>query len=86
MYRFPSAFLAPVAALVAALAAAPAAAGGSDIDSDGDGLYSLAELRVFYPTLTADAYRRIDANGDGAVSPSEFRAGQDDGLLPPVEG
>lgn len=60
-----------------------AGAGGSAtrIDTDGDGRYSLAELRVFYPKLTAQDFSRIDTDGDGHISPGEFRAAQDDGLL-----
>lgn len=52
------------------------------IDLDGDGRYSLDELRSHYPALSAEAFAQIDTNGDGVVSPGEFRAGQDDGLLP----
>lgn len=62
-------------------AAASARAGGSAIDNDGDGRYSLEELQVFYPDLTPATYALIDSNGDGLVSPSEFRRGQDNGHL-----
>lgn len=71
---------------LAAAAASPGLAGGGAIDNDGDGRYSLAELRVFYPTLSSDAYARMDMNGDGVISPGEFRQGQDEGLLPLVAG
>jgi hypothetical protein len=74
-------------ATVAVAEAAPARAGGSAIDSDGDGRYSLEELREFYPGLTEAAYALIDTNGDGYVSPAEFRRGQDNGhLVEPVSG
>lgn len=63
------------------LSAAAAIAGGSAIDSDGDGAYSLEELQVFYPTLSEDDFRRIDTDGNGTLSPAEFRRGQDDGHL-----
>ena len=67
-----------------AIVAAPVLAVGSEsvIDSDGDGRYSLQELRAVYPRLSAAAYREIDVNDDGLVSPGEFRLGQDLGLLP----
>lgn len=74
--------------LIALIAAAPATAsalpGGdrSRIDLDGDGRYSLPELRMMYPTLGAEAFALLDADGDGVVSPGEFRQGQDEGLLP----
>jgi hypothetical protein len=64
-----------------ALAAAAALAGGSAIDSDGDGAYSLDELQVFYPSLTESDFRQIDTDGNGSVSPAEFRRGQDNGHL-----
>lgn len=86
----PFAAIPHLAAVVAfAMAGGPAGAGGSAIDNDGDGRYSLEELQVFYPTLTESAYGAIDTNGDGAVSPAEFRRGQDNGQLPrpvPAEG
>ena len=66
---------------IAALSPFPATA-RSGIDGNGDGLYSLEELRRIYPTLSALAFRRIDTNSDGLVSPGEFRRGQDEGLLP----
>lgn len=71
-----------VAGLLLAGTAGAARAGGSAMDADGDGTYSLEELQIFYPTLDVATYARIDSNGDGAVSPSEFRRGQDEGLLP----
>ncbi|MCX7645981.1 MAG: EF-hand domain-containing protein [Rhodobacteraceae bacterium] len=63
------------------VAAGSAHAGGSAIDNDGDGRYSLEELQVFYPGLTPATFALIDTNGDGLVSPSEFRRGQDNGHL-----
>lgn len=66
-----------------ALAVATTAAAFADgIDRNGDGRYSLTELRAFYPTLSTRAFRAMDENGDGVVSPGEFRLGQDEGLLP----
>lgn len=69
----------------AGLAMLVAGAGGTgtgwSIDTDGDGRYSLAELRAFYPGLSEPVFVRIDLDGDGRVSPAEFRAAQDDGLL-----
>jgi hypothetical protein len=61
------------------------AGGGSAIDNDGDGRYSLEELRLFYPALTMAAFERIDENSDGWVTPGEFRHGQDEGLFPGPE-
>lgn len=73
--------LTPLRLGVAALLLAGAGETGTRIDTDGDGRYSLAELREFYPALSQVVFARIDADGDGRVSPGEFRAAQDDGLL-----
>jgi len=59
---------------------------GSVIDADGDGRYSLQELREIYPRLSDTAFAEIDVNDDGLVSPGEFRLGQDMGLLPAPGG
>lgn len=50
-------------------------------DADGNGTYSLEELMVSYPRLTAEAYATIDANADGAVDADELKAAQDAGTL-----
>lgn len=71
----------PACFLAAGLVLAGAGKTGSDIDTDGDGRYSLVELRAYYPALSEADFRRIDLDGDGRISPGEFRAAQDDGLL-----
>lgn len=58
------------------------AAGGPGIDLDGDGLYSLTELREEYPLLSEEAFALLDLNEDGSVSPEEFRTGLDLDMLP----
>jgi hypothetical protein len=50
-------------------------------DADGNGTYSLEELMVSYPTLTAEVYATIDSNADGAVDATELKAAQDAGTL-----
>lgn len=54
----------------------------TEMDSDGDGMYSFAELLVGYPTLTEETYTVMDANADGAVDPGELTAAQEGGLYP----
>lgn len=44
----------------------------AEIDTDGDGMASLAELQVSYPELTADVFGDIDTNGDGFVDDEEM--------------
>ena len=50
-------------------------------DTDGSGTYSMEELMVAYPTLTAEVYAVIDANGDGTVDADELTAAQASGIL-----
>ena len=50
-------------------------------DADGDGVYSMEELMVAYPSLTEDLFTAIDGNGDGAVDEDELAAAVDAGVL-----
>ena len=50
-------------------------------DTDGDGMYSMEELMVAYPSLTEDLFSTIDGNGDGAVDPDELAAAVEAGVL-----
>lgn len=50
-------------------------------DADGNGTYSLEELVVSYPSLTAEVYATIDTNADGAIDATELKAAQDAGTL-----
>ncbi|WP_299085234.1 hypothetical protein [uncultured Ruegeria sp.] len=61
--------------LVAALmtfAAFSANAMSAEIDTDGDGMASFAELQVSYPELTEEVFGDIDTNGDGLVDDEEM--------------
>lgn len=40
-------------------------------DTDGDGALSLAEIQAVRPGITAEQFSRMDANGDGLLSPDE---------------
>jgi Ca2+-binding EF-hand superfamily protein len=50
-------------------------------DTDGDGVYSMEEMMVAYPSLTEDLFTTIDGNGDGAVDEEELAAALDAGVL-----
>lgn len=69
-------------AIVALVASATAMSASTEMDADGDGMYSFAELLVGLPTLTEEAYTTMDANADGAVDPDELAAAQEAGLYP----
>jgi hypothetical protein len=70
------------AALLALAAAYPSASTSLVLDLDGDGFYSLEELRREYPALSTATFASMDTNGDSLVSPTEFRLAQDAQLLP----
>ena len=44
----------------------------AEIDTDGDGMASFAELQVSYPELTEEMFGEIDTNGDGLVDDEEM--------------
>lgn len=50
-------------------------------DTDGDGSYSLEELQVVYPDLTAEAFAVLDIDMNGVLSAEELAAAQDAGTL-----
>mgnify|MGYP003624373219 CR=1 FL=1 len=56
-----------------------------EMDTDEDGLYSLAEMRTEYADLTAEQYAEIDTNADEAVDPAELAAAIENGTLPAME-
>lgn len=52
-------------------------------DTDANGTWSLAELQAVWPELTEDAFKGVDANGDGAVDQTELKAALDNAVLTP---
>ncbi|MEJ6388940.1 hypothetical protein [Gymnodinialimonas ulvae] len=83
----------PLIALAAAIAVACAVAavvGGSslamgqaeEVDSDGDGMVSFAELLTLMPALTEQEFQALDANADGLLSTDEVGAAEAAGLIP----
>ena len=57
----------------------------ADIDTDGNGSYSLEELQVDNIELTEEAFNEADSNDDGAVDPAEYQAAIDAAILMPPE-
>ncbi|MEZ5779407.1 MAG: EF-hand domain-containing protein [Paracoccaceae bacterium] len=64
-----------------ATAGMAAAQGLTDMDADGNGSLSLAELQAVYPSLTDEGFVAIDTNADGAVDEAELTAAMDAGTL-----
>jgi hypothetical protein len=50
-------------------------------DTDGNGIWSLAELQTVFPDLTEEAFTSIDANADGGVDQAELTAAVSDGAI-----
>jgi hypothetical protein len=66
----------------ATLATATFAMGNkAELDADGDGMLSFAELLVGYPALTEETYGTMDANADGAIDADELAAAEEAGLI-----
>lgn len=67
--------------VIAAMAAAAAHAETAVTDTNGDGVYSMEELKAAYPEMTDEMFADIDADQNGVVSPDELSAAQEDGVL-----
>ncbi|MGC9371586.1 MAG: EF-hand domain-containing protein [Paracoccaceae bacterium] len=50
-------------------------------DTDGNGTFSMEELKVAYPDLTEEAFAEIDTSADGEVDTAELEAALEAGLL-----
>lgn len=71
-----------IALTAATLAFASAAMAQTMVeDTDGDGMYSIEELRVAFPNLTEDTFISIDTDADGAVSAEELAAAEEAGVV-----
>ena len=50
-------------------------------DANGDGVFSMDEVKVVYPDLTEDVFAQLDQDGDGALNTDELTAGIEAGIL-----
>ena len=50
-------------------------------DTDGDGVYSMEEMRAAYPDVSDDVLVQIDVNEDGAIDEDELAAAIAVGVL-----
>ncbi len=74
-----------IGALLATFAAFSAHAMSAEIDADGDGKASLAELQKVFPELTGDLFLEIDANADGFVDDEEMMIAVETGIIPGID-
>lgn len=57
-----------------------------EIDADGDGALSLAEIQSVHPEVTEDTFVQADTDADGMISAEELAAAQELGLIPADQG
>lgn len=74
-----------LAAASAGLLLISGAAFAHEMDTDQDGLYTLAEMQTEYADLTQEQYDALDTNRDGAVDVDELQAAIESGALPAME-
>lgn len=74
------------AVFLASVLATTAGAMTADVDTDGDGFASLAELQAIFPDLTDELYQEIDTDGDGLVNDEEMLVAIDAELIADPEG
>lgn len=51
-------------------------------DTDGNGVFSMEELKAAYPDLTADQFQQMDVDGSGAIDADELQAARENGVIP----
>ncbi|KIN61306.1 hypothetical protein Z945_2297 [Sulfitobacter noctilucae] len=57
-------------------------AGAAEVDANGDGILSVAEVQAVYPDMTTDQFSAMDLNADGSLDDGEVQAAQEAGLMP----
>ncbi|MDV7145515.1 EF-hand domain-containing protein [Tropicimonas sp. TH_r6] len=50
-------------------------------DTDGDGVFSMDELKAAYPDLTEDTFSVVDTNADGVIDAEELAVAIGAGVL-----
>lgn len=73
----------PVLFLAAALAVSAVQTSAATMveDADGNGTYSMDEMAVSYPDLTAEDFAEIDSDGSGEVDTQELALAIESGML-----
>ncbi len=66
--------------IIVGLTAASVAA--AQVDTNGDGVLTLAEVNAAFPEIRAEEFSVMDINADGVLDNSEAAAARDAGLLP----
>jgi EF hand len=66
---------------VLALSAGAANAETVVTDTDGNGMYSMEELKAAYPDLTDDVFTSVDVDANGSIDADELQAAREAGTL-----
>lgn len=66
---------------IAAFAAGAANAQTVVTDTDGNGVYSMEELKAAYPDITAEDFSTVDVDGNGSIDADELQAAREQGTL-----
>ena len=74
------------AAFLVSLVASSVGAMTADVDTDGDGFASMAELQAIYPDLNEEQFLEIDTDGDGLVNDEEMLIAVEAELIADPEG
>ena len=69
-------------AALSAFSAVAAQAETAVTDTDGNGLFSMEELKAAFPDLTDEVFKAADTDADGALSADELKAAQEAGHIP----
>lgn len=51
-------------------------------DENGDGLYSMEELKVSYPDLTDELFLEMDVDESGDIDADELQAAREQEMIP----
>lgn len=70
-----------VLGFAAGLAALPALAQEAPQDVDGNGTWSMEELKAAYPELSEETFAAMDTTADGQIDTAEYEAAMGADLL-----
>lgn len=74
-----------LAAIAATALCLPAFAMGQSaiqVDTNEDGVLSLAEVQAVYPDMSEEMFATANLNGDGMLEGMEVKAAQEAGIMP----
>lgn len=71
--------------LAVLLAGTTAAIAQDALDSDGDGMVSMAELQAVYADFAEEDFTAVDLDGDGLLNGDELALARESGMLPAAE-